>query len=371
MLHDYNYSILSLPNQRVDLLSLSAEIRAFDFSPSVFEHASAEGDNLSVWFTLPMSVPLQTDLDTIVYAHQGIAQPDSSALGGFGASTDPGVTDDYSKGARLGSRWVNTSSNQEWVCLNSDLGAAVWKITTNTTTASTAPSDITKSPAVIGSSADAAKADHKHDVSTAAASSLSAGGSNTEGSSTSLARSDHLHALPAFGSTSGTFCQGDDSRLSDDRTSSGLRSATTIVVVSSATAPSAGQVLTATSTTTADWQTPTGGGVSTSRVLTAGAGLTGGGDLTADRTFNVAANADGSITVNADDIQVGVLATDDQHGTRGGGTIHAAATTSVNGFMSSTDKTKINQFIPGTNSLTISASAPGSPAVGDIWINIG
>jgi len=48
-------------------------------------------------------------------------------------------------------------------------------------------------------------------------------------------------------------------------------------------------------------------GVSSSRNLIAGAGLTGGGDLSADRTFTVAANADGTIVVNANDIQVGVL----------------------------------------------------------------
>jgi hypothetical protein len=41
--------------------------------------------------------------------------------------------------------------------------------------------------------------------------------------------------------------------------------------------------------------------------LTAGAGLTGGGDLSTNRTFTVVANADGTITVNADDIQVGTL----------------------------------------------------------------
>ena len=42
------------------------------------------------------------------------------------------------------------------------------------------------------------------------------------------------------------------------------------------------------------------GGTPTSRILTAGAGLTGGGDLTADRTFTVGAGA--GITVNADDV---------------------------------------------------------------------
>src|SRR6476659_484041 len=63
------------------------------------------------------------------------------------------------------------------------------------------------------------------------------------------------------------------------------------------------------------------------RQVIAGAGMTGGGALSADVTLNVIANADASIVVNANDIQVGVLASDAQHGTRGGGTQHAAATT--------------------------------------------
>lgn len=44
------------------------------------------------------------------------------------------------------------------------------------------------------------------------------------------------------------------------------------------------------------------GGVPTSRTITAGAGLTGGGDLTANRTLNVGAGT--GITVNADDVAV-------------------------------------------------------------------
>ena len=46
------------------------------------------------------------------------------------------------------------------------------------------------------------------------------------------------------------------------------------------------------------------GTVPDTRTLTAGAGMTGGGTLAADRTFNVIANADGSIVVNANDIQL-------------------------------------------------------------------
>lgn len=81
------------------------------------------------------------------------------------------------------------------------------------------------------------------------------------------------------------------------------------------------------------------------RTITAGAGLTGGGDLSANRTLDVVANADGSIVVNANDVQVGVLATDAQHGVRGGGTQHAAATTAVAGFMSAADKTKLDGLV--------------------------
>ena len=46
-----------------------------------------------------------------------------------------------------------------------------------------------------------------------------------------------------------------------------------------------------------------------------------------------------------DELDLGALAgtlTDTQHGNRGGGSLHAVATTSVAGFMSATDKTKLD-----------------------------
>jgi hypothetical protein len=70
--------------------------------------------------------------------------------------------------------------------------------------------------------------------------------------------------------------------------------------------------------------------------ITAGTGMTKSGN-----TLNVVAHVDGSILVHADDIQVGVIS-DAQHGTRGGGTTHSAATGSVAGFMSAADKTKLD-----------------------------
>lgn len=88
----------------------------------------------------------------------------------------------------------------------------------------------------------------------------------------------------AYGSAAGTACIGNDARLSDDRTASGLRTASTVVVISAATAPSAGQALVATSNTAGTWQ---GVALSATQVI-AGTGLTGGGTLAADRTFAVA-----------------------------------------------------------------------------------
>lgn len=72
--------------------------------------------------------------------------------------------------------------------------------------------------------------------------------------------------------------------------------------------------------------------------ITAGAGLTKTGS-----TLDVVANADASIVVNASDIQVGVLASDAQHGNRGGGGIHAnVIAAGAAGFMTGADKTKLD-----------------------------
>jgi len=66
-------------------------------------------------------------------------------------------------------------------------------------------------------------------------------------------------SMRTLGTGAQQACAGDDSRLSDDRTASGLRTASTVVSVSAASAPTSGQVLTATGGTAATWQTPAGG----------------------------------------------------------------------------------------------------------------
>jgi hypothetical protein len=68
---------------------------------------------------------------------------------------------------------------------------------TNTPLASTAPEDVTKTAAVVGVGTTAARADHKHDISTGVP--VAVGSANAEGSAISLSRSDHVHA-PRSGS---------------------------------------------------------------------------------------------------------------------------------------------------------------------------
>src|SRR3972149_8328246 len=87
----------------------------------------------------------------------------------------------------------------------------------------------------------------------AAPSPLAIGGANAGGTSEDLVRADHAHGMPDFGTGAGDVCEGDDARLSDDRVAAGLRTASTVVGVSSSTAPSADQVLVATSSTAAEW----------------------------------------------------------------------------------------------------------------------
>lgn len=148
--------------------------------------------------------------------------------------------------------------------------------------ANTAPADVTKAAAAIGTSGEPARADHKHDVSTAAAASIA--GTNTEGVATSLARSDHGHALANN------------------------------VVDNAALRDSAGQSV-------------------------IGKPGTGSGDPS-----DIVAGADNQILHRASGtVQFGAL-TDTLHGTRGGGTQHAAATSSVAGFMSAADKAKLDNL---------------------------
>lgn len=61
--------------------------------------------------------------------------------------------------------------------------------------------DVTKAAEAAGTSTKVARADHKHDVTTAAAGASAVADTAAEGTATSLARSDHRHSREAFATT--------------------------------------------------------------------------------------------------------------------------------------------------------------------------
>lgn len=48
----------------------------------------------------------------------------------IGASTAPTTGDDSDDGYAVGSRWIDTTADKEYVCLDASVGAAVWTETT-------------------------------------------------------------------------------------------------------------------------------------------------------------------------------------------------------------------------------------------------
>ena len=107
----------------------------------------------------------------------------------------------------------------------------------------TAPADVTKAAAAVGVATDAARSDHKHDVATAAPSSV--GNANAEGSSSSLARADHvhdhgnlsggsLHAVAVAGVSDGFISAANQTKLD------GIASSATNTPLSSATPANVG-----------------------------------------------------------------------------------------------------------------------------------
>jgi len=279
-----------------------------------------------------------------------------------------------------------------------------------------APADVTKSAAAAGAATTVARADHKHDVSTAAAIELT-DSTNAEGTATSLARSDHTHAhgvrgggtlhAVATGGSAGFMSAADKTKLdsleelsaidakesvriktqvNDSLSGLAARDGITpvagdrVLVPEQTTASEDGIYIAAAGAWSRSADMPTGteargvrvwveeGTVDGQRLYACdnvdgsdvvgtdgltfaliGAGSprgAGAGLILNGNNLDVVA-ANGSITVNADDITVGVLQNDAMHGNLGGGALHADATTSVDGFMSAADKTKLDGVATG------------------------
>jgi hypothetical protein len=118
---------------------------------------------------------------------------------------DPSANDDLTLGFRVADLWVNTSTDNVFVCVDASISAAIWDpADADSLLASQAPEDVTKVAATVGTSNRAARGDHKHDIATGVpANTLAPSISNTEGSATTLARSDHTHQIATAAPTSG------------------------------------------------------------------------------------------------------------------------------------------------------------------------
>lgn len=64
---------------------------------------------------------------------QPIVPNAGGALNNFSATTDPSVNDDVSLGYEVGSRWVNLTTDESFICTDATDGAAVWVLATGET----------------------------------------------------------------------------------------------------------------------------------------------------------------------------------------------------------------------------------------------
>lgn len=116
-----------------------------------------------------------------------------SELNPFVTDTDPRLTEDkIADSIRTASTVIDIATAAapltDQVLTALDASSANWQYPVS----DTAPLDITKDTASAGTSPKASRVDHKHNVSTAAPSTI--GTTNSEGTSTALARADHIHA---------------------------------------------------------------------------------------------------------------------------------------------------------------------------------
>jgi hypothetical protein len=121
-------------------------------------------------------------------------------------------------------------------------------------------------------------------------------GQNVTGSGSIVLGTSPTLTTPALGTPSAvvlTNATGTAASLTAGEATAalGLKTATTTVSVSGATAPTSGQVLTATSGTAATWQTPSGGG-SGDMVLLASATASGSASITFDNVFDASIYAE-------------------------------------------------------------------------------
>lgn len=115
--------------------------------------------------------------------------------GGYQTVADTTARDAIAANMRKVGMLVYTIATTELWVLGPGITNGDWTLSVSgVALTATAPADVTKAAAAVGVATDAARADHKHDITTAAPT-TGIGAANSEGSASTLARSDHSHAL--------------------------------------------------------------------------------------------------------------------------------------------------------------------------------
>ena len=213
---------------------------------------------------------------------------------------------------------------------------------TNTPLTASAPANVTKAAAVVGVATDAARSDHKHDVSTAAPGASGVATASSEGSATSLARSDHSHqsntapanvtkAAAAIG-TSGEAARADHKH--DVTTAAPAAAGVGTTSAEGAATSLARSDHTHQSNTAPENVTKAAASIGTSTE-----------PARADHKHDISTAAPSTIgTANSEGAATSLARSDHghDHGAQTVGTLHAVATGAVAGFMSAADKTKLD-----------------------------
>ena len=208
-----------------------------------------------------------------------------------------------------------------------------------------------------GVSNSLARADHVHNIPASVPVSLIPDQANAEGSANDFARSDHVHNVPAGspvtnldGGTSNAEGTANDFARSDHSHAINTEIAGNLSTVNAGDTADAG---TSSNLARGDHQHPVATGTPVSQTPDQANAEGVSTDLArSDHVHNIPAATPVDVgSANAEGVAASFARSDHvhNHGNQAGGALHAAATPSVNGFMSAADKTKLNALFLGTD----------------------